>query len=335
MTVYKLAIGGLTATSMERNETHCRWYRRERAYNGSIHCRCPSWDEPLTQEEVDTITAEYGSLATTLGELAAMIREMDRHAPRKIEKTDTITAEIEPTPNASLWRQFDHVFGPDWLDEGVCVSGPDWPDRVDEEGERSADLSWQSETTLGFLIRVLASVRKLRLFLEMAGNPHDACNFYVGLYMGLSYHEHTYKRPDRPFVLFFCMQWADKRTVERLVDRTDHWNRNLVRILPSGGSTGQKDSEPKAQPASSGEIDDLLEKDCAKAILEALGTEALRATQIAAKAGYGLGGRFKEMMALLKKHEIIIKPDKCKCVYRVNPDWYNRLEIRPDQKDEK
>jgi hypothetical protein len=331
---YKLAIGGFAATAMERNETHRRWYRRERAHNGSVSCRCPSWDEPLTPEEVDTITDEHGSLATTLGELAEMIREMDRRAPCKIKHKDTIIAKVEPTRDAALWRQLDHVSGPDWMGDGVCVIGPDWPDHIDEEeGEHCADLSWQSQATLGFLIRVLASARRLRPLLEMAANPHHARDFYVELYIGLSYE--AYDEPTSGLIVRSCMKWPGTTTVQRLVESIEHWNRNVMRILATEGSTGRGGLKHEAQQPSSSEIDRLLQQDCAKAILEALGTDTLRATQIAVKAGYELAGRFKEMMALLKKHEIIIKPDKCKCVYRVNPDWYNRLEIRPDQKDER
>ena len=251
-------------------------------------------------------------------------------APRKIEHKDTIIAEVEPTRDAALWRQLDHVSGPDWMGDGVCVSGPDWPDHIDEEGgEHCADLSWQSEATLGFLICVLASARRLRPLLEMAANPHHARDFYVELYIGLSYE--PYDEPTSGLIVRSCMKWPGTRTVKPLVESIEHWNRNVMRILPTEGSTGRGGLEQKTQQPSSTEIDRLLQQDCAKAIIKAFGTNTLRTKQIAMKAGYAEGGHFKQTMKSLKRHGIIINAGTC--IYRIDPQWYERLQIRPDQKD--
>lgn len=145
-----------------------------------------------------------------------MIREMNHRARRRVALGEEIKVRIEATHGATLWEKLYQANGPEYFGDPEADDAPD------------ILTSWQSQETLGFFIRILASARKLRPVLEAAANEQQARDFYVDLHAGLRYNEHSYLPPGKSLTICLCMQWSDAEIVKRLTDSIDHWYRTLM-----------------------------------------------------------------------------------------------------------
>jgi hypothetical protein len=178
--------------------------------------RCPSWDKPITEDEIRRIEADNGPLANTLAELAQLIREMDRAAPKIISLKDRIKVVVEPTAGAMGLRVEEWEIGnvADDLANGLGVE---------------TDLvAWESRETVGFLIRILASVRKLRPQIGLVIGEGEAGDFYVDLHRTLDYVEHNC---GKGLVIRMCMQWRGvDGSAKKFADKVKHWQTNFVNL---------------------------------------------------------------------------------------------------------
>jgi hypothetical protein len=178
--------------------------------------RCPSWDEPITKDEIRRIEADYGPLANNLAGLAQLIREMDRIAPKIISLEDRIKVVVEPTAGAMGLRVEEWEIGnvADDLANGLDVE--------------SDLVAWQSRETVGCLMRILTSARKLRPQLELAIGAGQARDFYVDLHRTLDY---IYHNRGTGLVIRICMQWRGvDGSVRTLACKVEDWQGNFVQL---------------------------------------------------------------------------------------------------------
>jgi hypothetical protein len=181
--------------------------------------RCPSWDEPITKDEIRRIEADYGPLANNLAGLAQLIREMDRIAPKIISLEDRIKVVVEPTAGAIGLRVEK------WEDDGETYDEFGYGSEADIE---TGIITWQSRTTAGFLIRILASARKLRPQLRLVVGADQARDFYVDLHRTLDY---IYHNRGTGLVIRICMQWRGvDGSVRTLACKVEDWQGNFVQL---------------------------------------------------------------------------------------------------------
>jgi hypothetical protein len=197
---------------------------------------CPSWDSVVTAGEIRQVEARFGYLANTIADVASMIREMDRVAPREIALDRKVEVFIKPT--AGVRELADEAE----LAEDACIDAMTGEGLPPDPGL----TAWQSEETVGPFVRILASARKLRPTIEMVIGAHQARTCYVDLHKTLTYRDHTTTVPNvhSGFRLRHCMQWrgADG-SVEKLATRFEHWHRNLMLI-----ASGQESRIPADEP---------------------------------------------------------------------------------------
>jgi hypothetical protein len=190
---------------------------RERTYH------CPSWDVVVTDQEVKSIKREFGPLADTLADLASMVREMSRVAPQEIDLDHKVKVVVEPT--AGVRQLADEAD----IEDDLTVD----PYTGESLDAAPGLVEWQSQETVGFLVRILASARKLRPNIEMVVGEGQARDCYVDMHKTLTYRHHN---RGTGLVIRMCMQWRGvDGSVERLATRIEHWHRNLMLLVSGDG----------------------------------------------------------------------------------------------------
>jgi len=175
----------------------------------------------LTTEEIRRVEAEHGLLANTLAELAQLIRDMDRRAPKTISLDDKIKVVVEPTAGAMGLRVEE------WEGDGETYD--EFGNGPDAEVETGL-IVWQSWETVGFLVRILASARKLRPQLRLVVGADQARDFYVDLHRTLEYVWHSYAA--KGYKIKSCMQWRGvDGSAKRLARKVEDWQGNFVQLV--------------------------------------------------------------------------------------------------------
>jgi hypothetical protein len=165
------------------NRSPCPQLRQE--YKGL------SWDEPLTEEKIRNIEQNFGPLATTLSELADLVRKCYYEPPKGV---------------------------PDGKGENVI----DATHHI--EYEKDSFLAVPPES-YGLVIRTLASAKFCREPIEMTVGAQQAKKFYyeiIRAIQGLNI---------APDVFQGKIKYEGELAVEAIAQTIDKWHRNNLAIL--------------------------------------------------------------------------------------------------------
>jgi hypothetical protein len=176
------------------------------------HIVTMTWDEPLTQDRIKHIEGKFGPLAKTLSELAGLIRKTELH-PMK----------AEPDPDQKGHSKID------------CTTH-----QIEIEKDNFLAVSPES---YGPLVRIFASAKKLRPFIELAVGKRQARKFYYDFVstLGLGV-------DNTPLFLDSKIKFAGASNIEDIAVTLEDWER--VRLLkPSLAEAKSTETKQNTTPS--------------------------------------------------------------------------------------